>query len=50
MLFNETTISGIKVKNRIIRSATHDGLADEQGAPTQKLIKKCELMAQNDVG
>ncbi len=50
MLFNETTISGIKVKNRIIRSATHDGLADEFGAPTDKLIKKCENLAKNDVG
>lgn len=50
MLFNKTTISGVEVKNRIIRSATHDGLADEYGAPTNKLIKKFEILAQNDVG
>ncbi len=50
MLFNETVISGIPVKNRIIRSATHDGLADANGAPTGKLIKKYENLAKNEVG
>ncbi len=50
MLFKETTISGLKLKNRIIRSATHDGLADENGAPTDKLIQKYEFMAKNEVG
>ena len=50
MLFNKTTISGITVKNRIIRSATHDGLADENGAPSDKLIVKYEHLAKNEVG
>ncbi len=50
MLFSETKISGIKVKNRIIRSATHDGLADKNGAPSDKLIKKYEHLAQNEIG
>ena len=50
MLFNETNISGLNVKNRIIRSATHDGLADENGAPSDKLIAKYESLARNDVG
>ncbi len=50
MLFNETVISGIAVKNRIIRSATHDGLADENGAPCDKLIAKYEHLAKNGVG
>ena len=50
MLFKETLISGIPVKNRIIRSATHDGLADENGAPTDKLIKKYEHLAKSEVG
>ncbi len=50
MLFNETTISGIAVKNRIIRSATHDGLADENGSPSDKLIAKYEHLAKNEVG
>ena len=50
MLINEAVISGIKVKNRIIRSATHDGLADINGAPSDELIKKYEFLAKNDVG
>lgn len=50
MLFKETTISGIDVNNRIMRSATHDGLADEFGAPSDELVRKYEFMAKNDVG
>lgn len=50
MLFNESIISGLSVKNRIFRSATHDGLADENGAPSAKLISKYEHLAKNEVG
>lgn len=50
MLFNETEISGVVLKNRIIRSATHDGLADENGAPSDKLISKYEKLAKNEIG
>lgn len=50
MLFKETTVSGIPVKNRIMRSATHDGLADENGAPSDRLIKKYEYLAKNEIG
>ena len=50
MLFEKTHISGISVKNRIIRSATHDGLADENGAPSDKLISKYEYLARNEIG
>ncbi len=50
MLFEKTTISGFSINNRIIRSATHDGAADENGAPSNELIRKYELMAKNDVG
>lgn len=50
MIFEQTKISGIDVKNRIIRSATHDGLADENGAPSDKLIAKYEHLAKNEVG
>lgn len=50
MLFDKTTISGLTVKNRIIRSATHDGLADENGAPSDKLITKYEHLAKNEIG
>lgn len=50
MIFDSTIVSGIQVKNRIFRSATHDGLADKNGAPTQKLISKYAYMAKNNVG
>lgn len=50
MIFEETNIGTIKLKNRIIRSATHDGLADATGGPSEKLIKKYEILAKNDVG
>lgn len=50
MLFNETKISDLTVKNRIIRSATHDGLADKNGAPSDKLIAKYEHLAKSEIG
>lgn len=50
MLFNKTVISGIELKNRIIRSATHDGLADFNGAPSEKLIEKYRNLAKNEAG
>lgn len=50
MIFDSTVVSGIKVKNKIFRSATHDGLADANGAPTQRLINKYTYLAKNNVG
>ncbi len=50
MIFESINISDLELKNRIIRSATHDGLADEKGIPTDKLIKKYEYLAANEVG
>lgn len=50
MIFDSTIISNIKVDNRIFRSATHDGLALENGAPSERLIKRYENMAKNEVG
>lgn len=50
MILEKATINGIEVKNRIFRSATHDGSADKSGAPTEELIKKYENLAKNDVG
>lgn len=50
MLFNETKIGNIRLCNRILRSATHDGLADEHGAPGDQLIAKYEQLAKNEIG
>lgn len=50
MLFEKINASGMEFSNRIIRSATHDGLADENGAPSDKLISKYEHLAKSGVG
>jgi len=49
-IFEPSEISTIKLKCRIIRSATHEGLADENGYPTDLLLRKYEALAKNDVG
>jgi len=49
-IFEPTTLAGIQLKNRIIRSATHEGLADEQGRPTEKLTKKYLQLAKGETG
>lgn len=50
MIFEQSAIGKIKLRNRIIRSSTHEGLADEKGYPTEKLIKRYENLAKNEVG
>ena len=41
---------GVTLKNRILRSATHEGMADTNGSPTEMMIKKYELLAKGEVG
>lgn len=48
--FEEASIGTIKLNNRIIRSATHESMADESGKPTEKLIRKYEALAKGEVG
>lgn len=50
MIFEQSEIGSIKLKNRVIRSATHEGMADENGYPTDRLLKIYEMLAKNDVG
>jgi 2,4-dienoyl-CoA reductase-like NADH-dependent reductase (Old Yellow Enzyme family) len=49
-VFEETKLAGITLKNRIIRSATHEGLSDENGKPTEASIRKFEQLARGGVG
>ena len=49
-VFQNASIAGIHLKNRIIRSATHEGLADDQGAPTERLKKLYVRLAKGGVG
>jgi 2,4-dienoyl-CoA reductase-like NADH-dependent reductase (Old Yellow Enzyme family) len=49
-LFDETQLSGMKLKNRFVRSATHDGMADALGHVTEKLIGHFKELAKGGVG
>ena len=48
-LFEESTLSGISMKNRIIRSATHEAMATENGGPRDELIRLYEKLAEGGV-
>lgn len=48
--FEENSLGGIKLKNRIIRSATHEGMADSDGRPTEKLEKLYTKLAKGGAG
>ena len=49
-VFDQTELSGMRMKNRFIRSATHDGRADALGHVTPKLISHYETLAKGGVG
>jgi 2,4-dienoyl-CoA reductase-like NADH-dependent reductase (Old Yellow Enzyme family) len=49
-LFEETSIKGMKMRNRIVRSATWEGMCNSDGRPTQKLINCYVDLARGGVG
>jgi len=49
-LFGSSTINGMQLKNRFIRSATWEGMAHEDGAVTPKLIDTITALAAGGVG
>jgi 2,4-dienoyl-CoA reductase-like NADH-dependent reductase (Old Yellow Enzyme family) len=49
-LFDETAINGMVLRNRIVRSATWEGMCDPEGRPTKKLAKFYEKLASGGVG
>jgi len=48
-LYEAINLGGINIKNRFVRSATHEGLSVD-GMVTEKLINLYENLAKNDVG
>jgi len=49
-LFDRTHVGGLELKNRFIRSATRDGLADARGHVTEELLQVYQDLAQGGVG
>jgi len=49
-LFDRTTINGMGLKNRLVRSATWEGMCDADGRPTDRLIKCYRDLARGGVG
>lgn len=48
--YSSCTMCGVKMPTRIVRSATHEGMADESGKPTEALAKIYERYAKGGVG
>jgi 2,4-dienoyl-CoA reductase-like NADH-dependent reductase (Old Yellow Enzyme family) len=50
VLFEKTEIKGMELKNRLVRSATHEAMADDEGFPTDRLFELYERLAKGGVG
>jgi 2,4-dienoyl-CoA reductase-like NADH-dependent reductase (Old Yellow Enzyme family) len=49
-LFESSSIKGMQLANRFVRSATYEGMAAEDGAVTPKLIETMTTLAKGGVG
>ena len=50
VLFNPKTIRDSEIKNRFVHSATYECMADNNGAVTDKLIKRYSRLAKGGIG
>jgi 2,4-dienoyl-CoA reductase-like NADH-dependent reductase (Old Yellow Enzyme family) len=50
ILFEETTINGMVLRNRMVRSATWEGMCEANGEPTQKLTDWYCNLARGGIG
>ncbi|MFZ1986998.1 MAG: NADH:flavin oxidoreductase [Desulfatitalea sp.] len=50
VLFEKTTINGLELRNRFVRSATWEGLAEADGTCTPRLVELVGNLAQGEVG
>jgi len=49
-LFDETRINGMTLQNRLVRSATWEGMCEEDGRPTAKLASYYGRLARGGIG
>lgn len=49
-LFEPATIGGVVLKNRVIRSATYEGMCDPHGVPTDRYYRYYASLAENGPG
>ena len=49
-LFDPTTINGMTLQNRLVRSATWEGMCEQDGRPTEKLANWYRDLAQGGIG
>jgi len=49
-LFENSAINSLELKNRFVRSATWEGMADQEGNPTPKLLETMANLAGGGVG
>lgn len=49
-IFDEVDLNGLKLKNRLVRSATWEGMADDEGHISKKLLDVYEELAKGGVG
>jgi 2,4-dienoyl-CoA reductase-like NADH-dependent reductase (Old Yellow Enzyme family) len=50
VLFTEKSIGSLKLSNRMIRAASHEGLADERGRPTDRQFRFYEGFVKGGIG
>lgn len=49
-LFEESTINGMNLRNRVVRSATWEGMCEPDGRPTDRLTEFYGTLAEGEVG
>ncbi len=49
-IFEPTTLSGLAVKNRLVRSSTWEGMADAEGLVTDRLVDLYRQLGAGEVG
>jgi 2,4-dienoyl-CoA reductase-like NADH-dependent reductase (Old Yellow Enzyme family) len=49
-LFEVTSIKGLRLRNRLVRSATWEGMAEEDGSVNERLIGLYEDLAEGGIG